>query len=39
VSLTAISGRGLRIVAQVASRWGSEHRAGTVTVWFELDRG
>ena len=38
VPVTAVSGRGLRIVSQLASRWGSEHRAGTVTVWFELDR-
>jgi anti-sigma regulatory factor (Ser/Thr protein kinase) len=38
VPVTSVSGRGLRIVSQVAKRWGSEHRSGTVTVWFELER-
>jgi anti-sigma regulatory factor (Ser/Thr protein kinase) len=34
----SVSGRGLRIVDQLASRWGSFERAASTTVWFELDR-
>jgi anti-sigma regulatory factor (Ser/Thr protein kinase) len=29
-------GRGLRIVRQLATRWGVEHSAGSKTVWFDL---
>lgn len=32
-------GRGLAIVATLARRWGTEHRGGGKTVWFELDDG
>jgi anti-sigma regulatory factor (Ser/Thr protein kinase) len=38
VPATSVSGRGLRIVDQLASRWGSFERADCTTVWFELDR-
>ncbi|OOC55990.1 hypothetical protein NOSIN_20895 [Nocardiopsis sinuspersici] len=31
-------GRGLRLVAAQASRWGTLHEDGRTTVWFELDR-
>ena len=37
VPASSVSGRGLRIVDQVASRWGSFERADSTTVWFELD--
>jgi len=34
------NGRGLRIVASLAERWGvDEHPGGTKTVWFELVPG
>jgi anti-sigma regulatory factor (Ser/Thr protein kinase) len=32
------TGRGLRIVQALASRWGSEEHAGGKRVWVELDR-
>ncbi|WP_150240198.1 ATP-binding protein [Nocardiopsis quinghaiensis] len=35
---SAESGRGLRLVAAQASRWGTLHEDGRTTVWFELDR-
>ncbi len=37
-SVTAEHGRGLRLVATLADRWGSRRRRGTPdkTVWFEL---
>jgi hypothetical protein len=34
----SVSGRGLRLVDELASRWGIEQDAATKTVWFELDR-
>lgn len=33
------SGRGLFIVAHLASRWGVEHGPGATVAWFELDAG
>ena len=35
---TALSGRGLHLVDQLASRWGSVGVDGSTVVWFELDR-
>jgi anti-sigma regulatory factor (Ser/Thr protein kinase) len=35
----AMTGRGLALVDQLASRWGVESRGGGKTVWFELDDG
>lgn len=35
---TALSGRGLHLVDQLASRWGSMGVDGSTVVWFELDR-
>ncbi len=37
-SVTAEHGRGLRLVAMLADRWGARRRRGTPdkTVWFEL---
>jgi anti-sigma regulatory factor (Ser/Thr protein kinase) len=37
-SLTSEHGRGLRLVATLADRWGARRRRGTLdkTVWFEL---
>ena len=35
---TADGGHGLRLVAAVADRWGSEEHAGGKRVWFELRR-
>ena len=37
-SATAQSGRGLRLVAEVASRWGVDLAADGKTVWPELRR-
>jgi anti-sigma regulatory factor (Ser/Thr protein kinase) len=34
---TAVTGRGLQMVASEASRWGVDVRDGGKTVWFELD--
>ena len=34
--LDAPSGRGLKIVDALATRWGVEHTDGSKTVWFEL---
>lgn len=34
---TASSGRGLRIVEQLAARWGTEPTGGGKAVWFEFD--
>jgi serine phosphatase RsbU (regulator of sigma subunit)/anti-sigma regulatory factor (Ser/Thr protein kinase) len=34
----AESGRGLRLVASMASRWGTRTRPGGKTVWFTLER-
>lgn len=34
--ISAISGRGLRIVAQLAARWGAEANSSGKTVWAEL---
>lgn len=31
-------GRGLLLVAQLATRWGTDYRDGGKTVWAELDR-
>lgn len=31
-------GRGLLLVAQLATRWGTDYREGGKTVWAELDR-
>ncbi|MEU4843027.1 ATP-binding protein [Nocardia testacea] len=31
-------GRGLLLVAQLATRWGTDYRDGRKTVWAELDR-
>jgi CheY-like chemotaxis protein len=36
--VAAPGGRGLRILDQVATRWGSETDEGGKVVWFELDR-
>jgi anti-sigma regulatory factor (Ser/Thr protein kinase) len=36
VSERASSGRGLRLVAALADRWGVEHEGGNI-VWFEID--
>ena len=33
---SAVSGRGLAIVAAVAARWGTEHHRDGTRVWFEL---
>jgi anti-sigma regulatory factor (Ser/Thr protein kinase) len=40
-SLTAEHGRGMRLVATLADRWGAGRRRGTTgkTVWFELRYG
>ena len=35
----AVSGRGLRLVGQMASRWGYRRADDSKTIWFELDRG
>ena len=35
--LDATHGRGIRIVATLASRWGSSPAAGGKVVWFEVD--
>ncbi len=35
--LSATSGRGLRIVAELASRWGIEPSGQGKQIWFELD--
>ena len=35
---TAINGRGLRIVAALADRWGTARSGDGKLVWFELDR-
>ena len=35
----SIGGRGLRIVAFIASRWGSERTDSGKRVWFEMDLG
>ncbi|OKI13758.1 serine/threonine protein kinase [Nocardiopsis sp. TSRI0078] len=35
---SAEGGRGLRLVAAQASRWGTLHEDDRTTVWFELDR-
>lgn len=36
--LDALSGRGLRLVDQIASSWGVQPRPVGKVVWFELDR-
>ena len=33
----AVSGRGLMLVDQLASRWGYRRTPGSKTIWFELD--
>jgi anti-sigma regulatory factor (Ser/Thr protein kinase) len=33
----SVSGRGLRLVDEIASRWGVERDTDSKTVWFELD--
>jgi anti-sigma regulatory factor (Ser/Thr protein kinase) len=33
----SVSGRGLHLVDELASRWGVERDGATKTVWFELD--
>jgi anti-sigma regulatory factor (Ser/Thr protein kinase) len=33
----AVSGRGLRIVSEMADRWGTARTDGGKVVWFELD--
>jgi anti-sigma regulatory factor (Ser/Thr protein kinase) len=38
VAVDAPSGRGLHLVHQLASRWGSSGVDGSTMVWFELDR-
>jgi GTP cyclohydrolase I len=35
----APGGRGLRLVAALAARWGSRRRGGRMVVWFELRHG
>jgi anti-sigma regulatory factor (Ser/Thr protein kinase) len=35
----SVSGRGLHLVDELASRWGVHRDGDTKTVWFELDRG
>jgi signal transduction histidine kinase len=35
-SATAVTGRGLRILDQVATRWGVEHDDHSKSVWFEM---
>jgi anti-sigma regulatory factor (Ser/Thr protein kinase) len=37
VSGYAVSGRGLRLVDELATRWGIEHDTSSKTVWFELE--
>ena len=34
----SVSGRGLHLVDELASRWGVDLDCSTKTVWFELDR-
>lgn len=35
-AVESATGRGLRLLDQLASRWGAEHTGGGKTVWFEV---